>query len=333
MEVVLSSPYSEVEKASLQDKYVLRGSIGSGTFGTVSLAHGRQDNKLVAVKTLKKSYACPPTQLREVQFYLYVPAHENLIDLKEMFVDACTQQIHFVTGLMDINLLELIKGRYARPLSVAPLVSIFTQLVRGLAHIHAHGFIHRDLKPENILISTSSCHFNFTVKIADFGLARRAASNHECHKWTSYVATRWYRAPEQLLGVPYHSFPLDIWALGTLIVELCNLAPLFPGQDTVDMVRRQLKVLGTPSVSAPGGYWDHNFVAYTELKPILSVRHRGIKPSALMRHPEGAPFAPLALQCLQWDPKQRPELKTILAELKSIPQGSTSRHVRSFSVG
>lgn len=55
--------------------------------------------------------------------------------------------------------------------------------------------IHRDIKPENILISQEG-----VVKLCDFGFARTLASPAEADVYTDYVATRWYRAPELLVG-------------------------------------------------------------------------------------------------------------------------------------
>lgn len=61
----------------------------------------------------------------------------------------------------------------------------------GLYHIHKKGIIHRDIKPENIMINRNKAE----VKLIDFGLA---IEQNICT--TDYVATRWYRAPENLLG-------------------------------------------------------------------------------------------------------------------------------------
>jgi cyclin-dependent kinase-like len=66
------------------------------------------------------------------------------------------------------------------------------QLIKGITYMHSQNIIHRDIKPENLLISK-----NDQVKICDLGFARSLPSNG---KMTDYVATRWYRPPELLIG-------------------------------------------------------------------------------------------------------------------------------------
>ena len=83
--------------------------------------------------------------------------------------------------------------------------------------------MHRDFKPENMLLSK-----NGVLKICDFGFAR-STIKPENRQFTSYVATRWYRAPELLVGDLYGK-PVDIWAIGCIFVELLTGAPLFTGE-------------------------------------------------------------------------------------------------------
>lgn len=77
--------------------------------------------------------------------------------------------------------------------------------------MHKNGFFHRDLKPENLLINKKQ-----VVKIADFGLAREIRS---LPPYTDYVSTRWYRAPEILLRSTNYNSPIDIFALGCIMVN------------------------------------------------------------------------------------------------------------------
>ena len=91
------------------------------------------------------------------------------------------------------------------------------QALRGLKYIHSAGVIHRDIKPSNLLLN-SDCH----VKVCDFGLCRSVAeaSNVAAPVLTDYVATRWYRAPEILLGSTRYTKGVDMWAVGCILGEM-----------------------------------------------------------------------------------------------------------------
>ena len=110
-------------------------------------------------------------------------------------------------------------------------------LLAGVGHMHSRGYMHRDLKPENVLSDESGT----TLKIADLGLAREIRSRPP---YTDYVATRWYRAPELVLGSSVYSSPVDVWAVGTIVYELLTLQPMLPGTSDLDMLSRMCAVLG-----------------------------------------------------------------------------------------
>ncbi|CAH8433131.1 unnamed protein product [Heterobilharzia americana] len=81
------------------------------------------------------------------------------------------------------------------------------QLLQAVNFCHAHNCIHRDVKPENILITKAG-----QLKLCDFGFARLLTGPGD--EYTDYVATRWYRAPELLVGDTQYGTPVDIWAIG-----------------------------------------------------------------------------------------------------------------------
>lgn len=261
--------------------------LGDGSFGTVLLCdwHGTlppntplspmqcgqgarpewAGKRLVAVKRMKKRWEggwdeC--SRLKELESLRAIPFHENIIPLYDFFLLPASKELYFVFESMEGNLYHLIKARKGRAFAGGLISSIFRQTVAGLDHIHTHGYFHRDMKPENVLVTTVGL-FDYTpvspiappnapkekdvvaiIKLADFGLARETNSRPP---YTEYVSTRWYRAPEVLLLSREYSNPVDMWALGTIMAELVNLRPLFPGQDQVDQVARICEVLGDPS--------------------------------------------------------------------------------------
>ena len=84
--------------------------------------------------------------------------------------------------------------------------------------------MHRDIKPENLLISV-----NGVVKLCDFGFARGVKQDKN-FIYTDYVSTRWYRAPELLVGDASYTNTVDIWSIGCIFAEIFNGLPLFPGE-------------------------------------------------------------------------------------------------------
>lgn len=222
----------------------------------------RGSTRLVALKRMTRPWYGSLKSFRhikEVESLLHIPRHENIVNLYDCFFSPATCELFMVFEFMEGDLHQLLERRRmaGHALAEGLVRSIFAQMVTGLHHVHGSGYMHRDLKPENVLVSTTgfsnypssrlvsdASDLTVAVKIADFGLARETASSRPR---TDYVATRWYRAPEVLLRDSSYSLPMDIWALGLILVELVNLEPLFPGRGELDQLNRIGIVLGYPS--------------------------------------------------------------------------------------
>jgi len=102
------------------------------------------------------------------------------------------------------------------------------------------------MKPSNLLLN-SEC----LVKVADFGLARSIDAPKEDggrqQVLTDYVATRWYRAPEILLGSTTYTKGVDMWSVGCILGELLGGKPMFPGTSTTNQIDRIIELTGRPS--------------------------------------------------------------------------------------
>jgi len=115
--------------------------------------------------------------------------------------------------------------------------SMVSQILTGLVFVHDKGIVHRDLKPENILITKDE-----VIKICDFGSAKVIDSSG---KNTPYIVSRFYRAPELILGVSTYDSKIDIWATGCIFAELITQRPIFPGKTEGSQLLEQMAILGS----------------------------------------------------------------------------------------
>lgn len=157
-------------------------------------------------------------------------------------------KLFIVMEFVPCNLLELLEAQPGG-MDREAIRLIMYQLCTVMDFIHKKGICYRDIKPENLLVDDVGC-----LKLCDFGFARFLPPTNAEHL-TDYVATRWYRAPELLLGPPFYDdddqlvqyryeAPIDMWAVGCLMGELLDGDPLFPGDSDLDQLYRIQSILG-----------------------------------------------------------------------------------------
>ena len=120
---------------------------------------------------------------------------------------------------MDLSLTQWIKKkgrkRKVKLSEDTEIRVIMKQILTGLQYLHDDlGIMHRDLKPDNIMINENP----LIAKIIDFGTCKDLTIESGPH--TSYVSTRWYRAPECVLRSHHYNFVSDVFAAGCIMGEL-----------------------------------------------------------------------------------------------------------------
>ncbi|XP_066032994.1 cyclin-dependent kinase-like 5 isoform X3 [Chamaea fasciata] len=221
---------------NVMNKFEILGVVGEGAYGVVLKCRHKETHEIVAIKKFKDSEEneeVKETTLRELKM-LRTLKQENIVELKEAF--RRRGKLYLVFEYVEKNMLELLEEM---PNGVPPekVKSYIYQLIKAIHWCHKNDIVHRDIKPENLLIS-----HNDVLKLCDFGFARNLSEGSNAN-YTEYVATRWYRSPELLLGAPYGK-AVDMWSVGCILGELSDGQPLFPGESEIDQLFTIQKVLG-----------------------------------------------------------------------------------------
>ncbi|KAL4138653.1 hypothetical protein PRIC2_002158 [Phytophthora ramorum] len=214
---------------------------GRGAYGIVIAATNLRTGGNVAIKKVIDCIWHPHQLkqiLRECRLIRHM-AHENVLSLLDLIPPPSYTDFRDVYMTVDLMEMDLHRIIYSKEVLRDDHIRYFLyQMLSGLHHMHQAGVLHRDLKPSNLLIN-SDCQ----LKICDLGLAR--SKEAEDVGMTEYVVTRWYRAPELLLGSAYGD-GVDLWAAGCIFAEMLGRKPLFPGETYVHQLQLIMNVLGVP---------------------------------------------------------------------------------------
>lgn len=216
-------------------KYEIGTLLGNGAFGSVvsAIDHSSRSEKKYACKIIKNDPRWSLQAVEEIKI-LRGLHHPNIITYIEHF----TFRTHMciVTEILGTTLYESIQINEYKGFSLK-LVKRFTkEILEGISYLHSKNIIHCDLKPENIMITGEG-----TIKIIDFG-----SSCYTGRLRYSYLQSRFYRAPEVLLGGRYNT-KMDIWSIALISLELFAGVPLFQPQSEWELFGLCVNFLNIPS--------------------------------------------------------------------------------------
>eukprot|EP01026_Neomeris_dumetosa_P026671 TRINITY_DN2174_c0_g1_i1.p1 TRINITY_DN2174_c0_g1~~TRINITY_DN2174_c0_g1_i1.p1 ORF type:complete len:442 (+),score=47.93 TRINITY_DN2174_c0_g1_i1:314-1639(+) len=235
----------EVDNRVLR-KYEISQKLGKGAYGIVWKAVDKNSGETVALKKIFDAFqnaTDAQRTFREIMFLQELNGHENIITLLNVLKAENDKDIYLVFEYMDTDLHAVIRAQILQDIHKQ---YIMYQLFKALKYMHSAQLLHRDIKPSNLLLN-SEC----SVKLADFGLARSVVQLQKEEGpspiLTDYVATRWYRAPEILLGSQKYTYGVDMWSCGCILGELLLGRPVFPGASTMNQLDRIMEITGRPS--------------------------------------------------------------------------------------
>lgn len=222
-------------------RYEILAFLGKGSFGVAVKCLDHKTKEEVALKIIKnkkKYYYQAGVELKILQFLKENDPEDtmNIIHMKDFVIFRKHLCISF--ELMSINLYEFLKLNDFEGLSLSLIRRFAIQLLYALKYLKDHNVIHCDLKPENILLKDPS---KSGIKIIDFG-----SSCFQDERVYTYIQSRFYRAPEIILGIPYTP-AIDMWSFGCIMAEFVMGQPIFPGEDENDQLSLIMEVIGIPS--------------------------------------------------------------------------------------
>ncbi|XP_016970925.1 putative dual specificity tyrosine-phosphorylation-regulated kinase 3 homolog isoform X2 [Drosophila rhopaloa] len=233
--------YIHVPHDHVAYRYEMLKIIGKGSFGQVIKAYDHKTHEHVALKIVRNEKRFHRQAQEEIRILHHLRRHDkyNTMNIIHMF-DYFTFRNHtcITFELLSINLYELIKKNGFKGFSLQLVRKFAHSLLQCLDALYKNDIIHCDMKPENVLLKQQG---RSGIKVIDFG-----SSCFENQRIYTYIQSRFYRAPEVILGAKYGR-AIDMWSLGCILAELLSGHALFPGENESDQLACIIEVLGMPN--------------------------------------------------------------------------------------
>lgn len=276
-------------------RYEIISIFGRGSFGEVVKCIDHKTNSPVAIKILVNTPLMHRQGSIEIQNMLMVNKMNSpgVAKVTDSFI--FRNHICLVTEILGNSLLKYLEANNFAAMTSKLLKTIVFDITSGLADVHKSKIIHADLKPENILFTNNSYKH---VKIIDFGSSCTIG-----HTIYNYLQSRYYRAPEIILGIPYGP-PIDIWSLGCIVAELATGNPLFKGNSDADQLKKFVETLGNPPVNVLAASTRKSHYVSSDGKIIGNPTPFKAKLSSFLKTSD-MQLLDFITKCLDWDPAKR----------------------------
>lgn len=214
--------------------YEVVKSIGSGNYGQVYLVRHKFEGKNYVVKKIK-TRDMPESEREKTEQevrLLQKLRHANIVAYKDSYIDRdqflCIVMVNCEGG----DMYSKIKSVKGKKFTEAQILEWFAQILLALLYLHDQRILHRDLKTQNIFLKNSK------IRLGDFGIARVLDGTRDFAN--TCIGTPYYMSPELFKNKPY-SYKSDVWGLGCVVYEMCNLRHAFDAQSLNGLAMKIMK--------------------------------------------------------------------------------------------
>ena len=213
-------------------EYLVKETIGKGTFSKVKLGINKSTGEKVAIKILEKNKIQNKSDQIRVQREIDIikkVKHLNIVKIIQIKEDH--KNIYIIMEFIDYDLfLHIVNNKR---LDEKESSLYYFQLINGMEYIHSLNIVHRDLKPENLLLTK-----NKILKIIDFGLSNYSLNNEYL---MTHCGSPSYTSPEMIAGNKYDGYAVDVWTSGIILYAmLCGYLP-FEERDNKSLFKKIVK--------------------------------------------------------------------------------------------
>ncbi|RMZ81891.1 hypothetical protein DV738_g2056, partial [Chaetothyriales sp. CBS 135597] len=216
----------------IDNRYQVTQNLGRGMFSSVVRATDSHSSQVVAIKIVRSNESMRKAGLKEIDILRDLAANDpedrkHVIRLLRSFEHK--GHLCMVFENLSMNLREVLK-KFGRDVGInlKAIRAYAQQLFLGLGLMKRCQYLHADLKPDNILVNEA----RNILKICDLGSASPISENATA----PYLVSRFYRAPEVILGIPY-DYGIDMWSIGCTLFELYTGKILFTGRNNNSMLK------------------------------------------------------------------------------------------------
>ncbi|KAJ6254129.1 casein kinase ii subunit alpha-3 [Anaeramoeba flamelloides] len=214
-------------------QYRISHKVGRGRYSDVFVGKNVKTKRIVAIKILKKVKEYK--YKRELKVLSELVGYPNILQVEACINNPVTKSPTLITNYVNVTDFRVLYPTF----SLNDAKYYMYQLLKALYWTHRNGIMHRDVKPQNVLID----YQKRTLTLVDWGLAEFYFPGKRYH---TNVATRYFKAPELLVGHSQYHYSVDMWAFGCLLAGIIFIRePLWQGMSNEDQLTKIINTLGT----------------------------------------------------------------------------------------